>query len=138
MTSFSMITNHYGFNDNPDVVNRKIGDYACPFSYASAGSVYSLSLVGNVHNNVTESYAKSYILGALRNNKPVMVGLYKGSKTHFVVVNGYLEEAYDPGIGSYGEIYYYIKDPESDIAYDYLDQYFKAGWEVNRLKVYGN
>lgn len=137
VTSFAMITSYYGYSDDPGEVNTKLGSYACPFSYANAGSKYSLSLVGDVHQSVSNDYAKSYILGALRNNRPVLVGLNGGS-THFVVAYGYVEEIYDPGQGFYGNKYYYIYDPWSPRDYYELDQYLNNGWSVNRLKVYDN
>lgn len=139
VTSFTMITNYYGFNDDPGEVNSILGDLACGLHYVAAGNKYGLSLVGNVHASVSESYAKNYILGALRNNRPVLVGMkYGSSGTHFVVARGYFEEIYEPENGFYGRKYYYIYDPSANKDYMFLDDYFDDGYSVHRLKVYDN
>lgn len=138
LTSFTMVTNYYGYTDNPGEVNSKLGSAACPLAWSTAGSKYSLSLVGNISAATSESDAKTFILGALRQNRPVIVGFKKGTSTHFVVARAYLRETYDPSEGLYGEETFYIYDPSSGRDYSYLDDYLAADYYVYSLKVYDN
>lgn len=139
LTSFAMVLDYYGYNDDPGTVNSTLGNSACPFEWTTNGSLYNLRLVGNEHKSVTDTYAKDFIRGALRTNKPVIVGFVKsnGNETHFVVAYGYLEEENSPTEGLFGRKYYYIKDPAHQRNYKFLDDYLNAGWSINRLKVYG-
>jgi len=134
LTSFSMVVNYYGFSHNPGVVNSNLGSYACPFDWQGAvgsNTPYSpLYLAGSVHNSVSDSYAKDYILGSLRDNRPVIVGMYKGTTPHFEVARAY--EHWDNG-----EKNYFIYDPSSS-NYNLLLHYIDNGWTINRLKVYDN
>lgn len=138
LTSFSMVTDYYGYSDNPGEVNTRLGSYACPLAWSSAGQRYNLDLVGSVHTQVSSSYAKDYIRGALRNNRPVIVGFIKGSSTHFVVARAFVKETYQPELGFYGNEYFYIHDPYSGRNYKFIDDYLDAGYSIHRLKVYDN
>lgn len=150
VTSFAMVASHLGSNDNPGQVYNKVPlQEGCNFPYYVAANKYNLTVEGFVSNDdgVTGDYAKTFILGALRNNRPVIVGFKKGGSTHFVAAYGYEEITYYPEGGSVkslnptaGEIIvpnYYIYDPWKGRDYNELDDYLNDGWKVHRLIAYG-
>lgn len=138
LTSFTMVTDYYGYSDNPGQVNALLGNLACPIYWTQSGAKYGLTLVGNVGEGYSESYVKTYIRGALRLDRPVIVGFKKGSSTHFVVARAYLKETIDPYEGTTGREYFYIYDPSYGRDYLFVDDYLNEGWVVHSLKVYDN
>lgn len=125
LTSFTMIQRYYGGSDDPGAVNTKLGTAACPFVYSTAASKYNLTISGFTSETVSDSYATSYIIGAISANKPVLVGLHtdSGSGTHFVAAYGYSGNTI------------YIHDPASNRNYTTLDSYLSS-YYVNRLVVF--
>lgn len=138
LTSFAMVTDYYGYSDNPGTVNTKLGSSACPLAWSSAGQKYNLDLIGSVHSQVSSSYAKNYIKGTLRNNRPVIVGFIKGNSTHFVIARAFVKETYQPELGFHGNEYFYIHDPYFGRNYKFIDDCLNAGYSIHRLKVYDN
>lgn len=123
LTSVAMVTNHYGSQDNPRQVNKKLGNSACSLNWPTVTSKYGLSYTNlSISAGIGESRGKAYILGALRMNRPVIVCLKKASgSTHFVVVYGYMRARYDAN--SPVQEFFYIHDPSATKDYKYLDDY---------------
>lgn len=131
VTSFTMIANHFKNVGDPGVVAAKLDSlgYANPFAYASAASTYGLT--AHVYDNtqvanMSYSSIKTQIVANIEVGRPVMVGLKKGTSTHFVAAYGYTDN------GNAVRIY----DPWSPRDYSRLDQYIDAGWSVHRLSYY--
>lgn len=127
LTSFAMIEQYFGGGDDPGAVNTKMGKSACPFVYATAASKYNLTISNSKHEEVSDSDAIDFIVGAIDAGNPVLVGMKKdgSTSTHFVAAYGYDGSTI------------YIHDPASGRDYTTLDQYLK-NYCVNRLYVYTN
>lgn len=128
LTSFTMVNDYYGSSHNPGEVNNQLGENACPFYWYNAASIYNLTLDA-LKDNSSNSYAKTYIKGALRNNKPVIVGFEYSSGTHYVVARGF-------DIMNDGTEYYYIHDPASTVDHPIIQDYLDDGYNIHRLAVY--
>ncbi len=132
LTSFTMIVNYYGFQENPAMVNSTLGAAACIFDYDTAASAYNLTKI-RVHHDVvndttlTEWVAMDRIRTQLMSSRPVLVGFKKGSNTHFVVAYSYVDM--EPG----GTPVVSILDPSTTRNKTKLSQYYADGWEVHRL-----
>ena len=127
LTSFAMIMTYgYRSSDNPLQVNNRLGNYACPFAYSNAASIYGVKAHQLAHSPQKEAKAKSLIRGAISSGQPVLVGMKKvGSPaTHFVVVYGF--EQY-----SNGQSYHFIKNPENN-GKNTLEDYM-AEWYIQRI-----
>lgn len=70
-----------------------------------------------------------------RLNRPVIIGLKKDNRTHFVVARRILETKYNPETGSIDKKYIFIHDPAST-NYTDLEQYINSGYHVYRIVVY--
>lgn len=125
LTSFTMIQRYFGGNDNPGEVNTKLGTAACPFNYSTAANKYGYSISGLKMEAVSDEYAKSFIIGAITADRPVLVGMHTdtGSGTHFVAAYGYNGNTV------------YIRDPASNRNYTTLDNYLNS-YYVDRLVVF--
>jgi len=129
LTSFTMINDYYGSNDDPHDVNIQLGDYACPFYWFNAANQYNLTLDA-FQDNSSNSYAKTFIKGSLRNNKPVIVGFDKSSaNTHYVVARGF-------DIMTDDTEHFYINDPASSRDYPTIQDYLDDGYYIHKLAVY--
>ncbi len=134
VASFANILNKYQYNDNPGSVNSNLESHACPFDYSYSATYYDM-----VYQNIFHSYYTSTdktfgqalptLLGILQHGRAPMIGLRKGSNTHFVVVSGYKE--YSDG----GVILEIIDSLESPV-YTNLLAYFNAGYKIHRIKVF--
>lgn len=111
LTCFTMAKNFLlGTDDNPGIVNRVLGSYACDFSWSGAAETYGLNIaIGRRYftpAEISNSRANLIIIGAIDEfSAPVIVG-YKdetSENTHFVLAYGYTSE---------GDII--IMDPASD------------------------
>ena len=126
LTSFTMIANYLrGLDYDPGQVNRIVANYACPFYYEQAGSRCSLTL--DLHDSsrtYTTAELAPIVADSISNKKrPVMIGMAKGSNTHYVVAYAYS-----------GELIY-IKDPAS-YNYPTLQDYTNQGYIINRVYSY--
>lgn len=133
LTSFTMLASLHGSNDDPGDVNVTMGNFACPFGWDVAENRYNLE---NYHYNssvLTDSTAKSTLIGLLAEEDVVVVGMRLESdheKTHYVLARGYV-------YGSSGAAIY-IYDPGYNHDYDRLQDYFDDGYEVHRMIYYSN
>lgn len=125
LTSFAMIQRYFGGNDDPGQVNTKLGTAACPFDYSVAASRYGYSISGFKNEKVSDDYAKSFIIGAISADRPVLVGMHTdvGNGTHFVAAYGYSGNTV------------YIHDPASNRNYTTLDSYLNS-YYVDRLVIF--
>lgn len=125
LTSFAMIQRYFGGSDNPGEVNTKLGTAACPFNYNTAANKYGYTISGFKNETVSDDYAKSFIIGAITADRPVLVGMHTdtGSGTHFVAAYGYSGNTI------------YIHDPASNRNYTTLDAYLSS-YYVNRLVIF--
>lgn len=133
LTSFAMIANYLSpaMGYNPKSVNIKLGSSAYGFHYANAASIFGYNLKYAVMGTTAKNDAYTYIVGALSNNVPIMVGMAKFSNvndTHFVVARAYSSAA--------DEVYIY--DPDSGKDYYKLSDYLNSGYYVYRLIGYVN
>lgn len=126
LTSFAMVQRYLGGWYNPRGVNDLLGDYACPFKWVDAASIFDYTIVNYKHEEVTDYYAISFIRGAIESDLPVIVGLRNSSGgTHFVAAYGY------------GGDTIFINDPASSRDYTELDEYLTNNY-VHRLYVYSD
>lgn len=125
VTSFTMIVNFFGYNQNPGEVNAVLGDDACPFNYTNAGSKYDLTIANYKYGTVSDDDAITFIIGAISLGKPVLVGMHPdgNGNQHFVTAYGYSGDTI------------YIRDPASNRNYTTLAQYLSS-YHVDRLYVY--
>lgn len=130
LTSFAMVQKYYGGSDNPEQVNATMGDAACPFQYYRAAELYGYTISTLVMNTTSYSDTVNYVVGALTEGHPVMIGMNTadGSRPHFVVAYGH---AYDK---------IFIKDPigSADSGIVYLSSYTDNGYHVDNIVVYNN
>lgn len=127
LTSFAMIEQFFGGGDDPGAVNRKMGNDACPFVYKTAETKYNLTILNSKRGTVSDEDAINFIVGAIADGNPVLVGMQKdgSSSTHFVAAYGYDGSTI------------YIHDPASNRDYTTLAKYLE-NYYVNRLYVYTN
>ncbi len=138
LTSFAMIVNYYGYQHDPAMVNEELKTLACDLQYGEAGLKYNLTLahIGYYDNTLTMTAAIDYIKPHIIASRPVLVGIKKGTRTHFVVAYGYidLEE-----LGTTNP-YIPILDPSDSEAVGCnktsLKQYYDDGWAVHRIFAY--
>jgi len=135
LTSFTMVANYLGSNDNPGQVNTKLGSYACPIYWYIAASKYGLTYGPDFNEDPIEvSKGKTWILGELRKGNPVIVGYKKPTGgLHYVVCWGY------GSFTSQGHLYEYyaIHDPTYGSKEQYsLDGYLNQGYSLRNLRVY--
>lgn len=123
LCSFAMILKHYGFSQTPRQVNNTIGNAACDFLYAQAGSYYSLSVETSTIPSSNDA-GINFIIGAIANDKPVMVYLLKGNYTHYVAAYGYSGSTIA------------INDSERSWDYDTINEYINNGWTLRRVITY--
>lgn len=111
--------------DDYSEVNIKLGTAACPFNYSTAADKYGYTISGFKNETVSDNYAKSFIIGAITADRPVLVGMHTdtGSGTHFVAAYGYSGNTI------------YIHDPASNRNYTTLDTYLSS-YYVNRLVIF--
>ncbi|WP_416198355.1 MAG: hypothetical protein ACFWUA_01190 [Sporanaerobacter sp.] len=140
LTSTAMTLDYFGYSDNPVEVNDKL----LPYQPANDGNMYwgnvpcaySVSLVkANSVFYTTVDDAYDEIRGQIRLNRPVIIGLKKGTSTHFVAARGILETEYNPEQGTIDKKYIYIHDPAGK-NYTQLEQYINDGYYVNRIVAY--
>lgn len=124
LTSFANIQRFFGGGLDPGEVNTRLGGYACPFNYQGAADTFGYTIVNLSTSTVSDSYAVSFIVGAIDSARPVLVGMSYSGGTHFVTAYGYSGNSI------------YIRDPAG--RYNFLEDYFDAGYEVNRLCVYAD
>ena len=130
LTGFTMIQQYYGGTDTPDVVNTKMGNYACDFYYYEAADRYDYtvsSYIGKKSNEAPVSYDDmvDYVWAAIWEGHPVLIGMrHDTENTHFVVAYGY---AYD---------HIFIKDPAESRNKTYLSEYMDLGYEIHRVIIY--
>lgn len=125
LTSFTMVQQYYGGTQNPSGVNTTMGNYACPFYWYQAETLYNYTLGVFVDSTTSYNNTLAYVVGAINESKPVIIGLINESGgTHFVVAYGY----------AYSNIL--IRDPGGDNGY--LSDYTNAGYSVYRIAVYSN
>lgn len=131
LTSFTMVSNYAnGTNYNPGQVNSTLGNYACPFNWSGASSVFGLThtLIARDLNGLARSSVESWIYSQISNNHPVIVGLKLSSGNyHYVVAYGYADTS--------SEYIFYIKNP-SVKSKTTLNQYYADGASVIRLDIY--
>lgn len=132
LTSFTMIANYYGSNDNPGEVNQTLDKNACPISWSVAGNKYGLTYEGSTSVS-SRIIAETIVLGALRSGTPCILYFENGSEPHFVVARGYLR--YKDLDGSIHEIFF-IHDPSIYIDYGCIDDYYANGWVMKSIRVY--
>jgi hypothetical protein len=135
LTSFTMVANYLGSNDNPGQANTKLGDYACDFHWYAPESIYGFTYGPEFNANpIPESGGKAWILGELRKGNPVIVGYRKPTGgLHYVVCWAYT------CIMSQGHLYEYyaIHDPTYGSNEQYsLDGYLDQGYYLRNLRVY--
>ena len=124
LTSFANIQRFFGGDLDPGEVNTRLGRYACPFDYRGAADIFGYTIVNLSTSTVSDSYAVSFIVGAIDSARPVLVGMSYSGGTHFVTAYGYSGNSI------------FIRDPAG--RYSFLEDYFEAGYEVNRLCVYAD
>jgi hypothetical protein len=132
VTSFAMIVDSLAnISDNPRVVNIKLGPDADYFNYTNYyTSYYNLKYTADrTDYSGSPQTAVNEIIGYLSTDKPVLIGMYKGTSTHFVAAYGY--NIYDPGSGLVA-----IFDPLLQRDYSQLSQYINDGWAINRIYAY--
>jgi hypothetical protein len=133
LTSFTMLASLHGSNDDPGDVNTTMGNYACPFGWDVAQTNYSLEQYHYSTSVLSDSTAKSTLIGLLAEEDVVVVGMRLESdhtETHYVLARGYV-------YGSSGAAIY-IYDPGYVHDYSRLQYYFDDGYEVNRIIYYSN
>ncbi len=134
ITSFAMIVNFYGSTDDPGDVNTRLGNNACPIQYSTAGSLYGLTTQTLCYNDstISKDSAINLMKPHIFQNRPILVGMKKGSSTHFVVATGYVDMQ---ELGT-SDPYIPILDPSTYYNKTSLNQYYADGWAVHRLYVY--
>src|SRR5690554_5421199 len=133
LTSFAMIADYFGYQDNPGQVNVTMGNGACPFVWGTAESRYNLNI--ERVNTSDLNTARTYIRGALRNGHPVMV-CYQNQRTeghHYVVAYQYMRAQYDEN--SPVEEFFYIHDPSHHKDYSYLEDYLYNDSDAWRIVI---
>ena len=135
LTSFTMVANYLGSNDNPGQANTKLGNDACPFAWFSAATKFGITYDTDYNADpIPESGGKTWILGELRKGNPVIVGYKKSTgDLHYVVCWGYT------CIMSQGHLYEYyaIHDPTYGSKEQHsLDGYLSQGYYLRNLRVY--
>lgn len=141
LTSTAMVLDFFGYSDNPLEVNNKL----LPYQPANDGNMYwgnvplaypAVSLVKATNvSYYTVDDAYSDVRGQIRLDRPVIIGLKKGSSTHFVVARRIMETEHNPETGSLDKRFIYIHDPASR-NYTELEQYINAGYHVYRIVAY--
>ena len=127
MTACAMVVRFYGNSSaTPVTVATNYGSGCCNFNYTTLFNRYNLTTTSYYGSNYTYAQLKSLIAGAIQMGHPVVVRLNNG-RNHFVTAYGYASSGNTHTI--------YIRDPEGDIAYTNLDQYYNAGWSVGSLCV---
>ena len=132
LTSFTMIQQYYGGTDTPDLVNTRMGNYACDFYYYEAADIFDYTITSCIMKDSDEapvSYEDmvDYVWAAIWEGHPVLIGMrHETENTHFVVAYGY---AYD---------YIFIKDPAQSRNKTYLSEYMDLGYEIHRVIIYEN
>ncbi|MGF7057586.1 C39 family peptidase [Brassicibacter mesophilus] len=140
LTSTTMVLDYFEYNDNPKQVNNKL----LPYQPDNDGNMYwgNVPLAYNV--SLVKSSSVSYstvddayddVRGQIRLNRPVIIGVKKGNRTHFVAARGILETKDDSEIGSVAKKYIYIHDPASR-NYTQLEDYINDGYYVYRIISY--
>lgn len=128
LTSFTMIQKYYGGTHTPADVNTTLGDYACPFWYYIAAEKYNYTISTFVAEQTSYSDTLNYVVGAISEKRPVMIGMSRSDgKTHYVVAFGY---AYENIL---------ISDPAGeDVSTAYLAEYTDNGYIIDRIIIYNN
>lgn len=109
-----------------------LGNAACPFYWDTAASIFGYEIVAYSRTDTYGGTAMNWIVGALDTYRcPVIVGMYNGDRTHFVVANKYTTASnVVTDIG--------ILDPDRYTDYTWLQEYFDDRWRINRLYVYSD
>ncbi|HEX2915202.1 MAG TPA: C39 family peptidase [Chloroflexia bacterium] len=86
VTSVAMVFKYYGVDTNPKAMNDCLGTRACPLDWSGAVSACSQ---GKVSGGQIQKFDFGPLQDALKNGKPVIVGLsVNTAANHFVVVTG--------------------------------------------------
>ncbi len=124
LTSFTMIHQYYGGTNNPGQVNKIMGNSACKFQYNVAANKFGYTISNYLYNDngIPNNDAMAFCLASIDERMPILIGMSKGQRTHFVAGYGY----------HYGKVTITIRDPakEDKIA---LSAYLDNGWRVTRL-----
>lgn len=125
LTAAAMLYSYYGSNLNPPQLSDAMGIEACPFDYWYGASVTQ----GKVSNTAYGGFSWERLDKELNaNGRPVILGMYKGAKTHFVLATS--------GSGSDGKNYI-VHDPAPEHGPDTnLGVYTETGWIPYRLVAY--
>lgn len=76
---------------NPRGVNDKLENFDYPFNYSKAADVFKYTISNYNYGNVTDDYAKAFIIGAIDSGYPLLVGTAPDNtskNTHFVTAYG--------------------------------------------------
>lgn len=122
LTSAAMIFKHYGANTNPAILSQCMGNKACPFDWR-VGANCSMGTARNPQN-YGFSWARLQQLVAAG---PVILGMRRGSNTHWVVVY--------KGSGS-SAANYTINDPGYMGGAADLLSWNYANWTYERIVTY--
>lgn len=130
-----MAFNYYGYNDTPvTVANDYYDEYApgslpCEFSASKIITMCSLSRgasdSGLVDSDSDREDMESVVVSSIYDDYPVVLRMRKGAKMHFVLAEGYYIA---PG-GR--DVTIFINDPESDIDYSTVGEYYSHNWYVD-------
>lgn len=123
MVSFAMVAHKYKSTADVETVNN-LGrsDSSCYFNFEGASSDLGLTFEAISTSVLGDDEAKEIILGILRDNIPVIVGMDSSKYgSHWVVVRGYNGDNDN----------YFIHDPAS--WFTILDDYFGEGYYINRI-----
>lgn len=128
LTSFTMVTNFWNnTSSTPANVNTTMGSAAYPFDWSTAATRYFGGVTpyrqGSDSNPITTSSGITYTRQQLKLGRPVIIGMYSPTTTHFVVAVGYYN----------GEIY--IIDPAAR-NYTKLSQYTNTGYSIYEILAY--
>lgn len=124
---------YYGSSKNPGQVNDCLGNHGCR---SGCGLVWGCAADHCSDNEA--GYAGYYsfyweaLCGLLSADRPPIVGLLRGSSTHFVVVRA------SRGYNYYDARDYTINDPLNGSTYKTLAAYTGSGWSPYRIAEYYN